>query len=145
MWPMMSYLWTFCSSWMGDYTCKVFPQFISPLQRRLLKVFFFLTKRLPNNITDDVINIFSVDNFIPRGPSKIFILIRRSILHMQLWCHNEGTYDVIKKSHIPHEEYLPCAKFQYFPWCGFRVRGSEFFSFSNMVAIPRDLWHHNYH
>ena len=46
---------------------------------------------------------FSVDHFIPRWPSKIFILIGCRVLHMQLWHHNEGTYDVIKKnlSHSP--------------------------------------------
>ena len=42
---------------------------------------------------------FSVDHFIPGWPS-IFILIRCRVLHMQLWHHNEGTYDVIKKSHL---------------------------------------------
>ena len=42
----------------------------------------------------------SVDHFIPRKLSNIFTLIRCSILLMQLWRHNEGTYDIIKASHL---------------------------------------------
>ena len=44
-------------------------------------------------------------------------------------------YDVITKAPltsskitlIPHEEYLPCAKFKIFPWCGFRDRCPNYF------------------
>ena len=66
---------------------------------------------------------FSVDQFIPR-------------------CHNEGTSDIIKKKIIliPHEEDLPCAKFQFLKWSGFRDRGPKFFLFSNMAATPHNLW-----
>ena len=32
---------------------------------------------------------------------------------MELWCHNEGTDVIKKKSLIPHEEYLLHAKFQF--------------------------------
>ena len=59
---------------------------------------FFLTIWLPNHATDDVIIFFSVDHFIPRWSSKIFILLRCSVLHMQLWHHHEGTDDLIKKT-----------------------------------------------
>ena len=69
---------------------------------------------------------FSVDHFIPWWPSKIFILIGCSVLHMQLWHHNKGTYDVIKITLIPHEEYLLCAKFQFFPLCRFREKVHSF-------------------
>ena len=89
----------------------------------------------------------SVDHFIPRWPSKIFILIRRSVLHVQLWHYNEGTYDVIKNkiTLILHEEYLPCAKFQFISLVRFqRHRGPNFFRFSNMAATTRDLWRHNF-
>ena len=64
---------------------------------------------------------------------------------MQLWRHNEGTYDVMKITLIPYEESLLCDKFQFFRWCGFRDRVPKFFRFSNMVATPRDLLRHNYH
>jgi len=66
-------------------------------------------------MTDNVTKKVCVDHFIQRWPSKFFILIGCSILHMQLWCHNKGTYDVIL---IPHE-YLRGVKFQFCPWCGF--------------------------
>ena len=82
-----------------------------------------------------------------RDDPQIFIPIRCSVLHMQLWCHTEGTKDVMKKkiTLIPHEEYLPCAKFQFFSFVRFqRYRGPKFFSFSNMAATPCDLWRHNY-
>ena len=36
-----------------------------------------------------------------RWPSKISILIGCGVLHMQLWHHNEGTYDIIKITHSP--------------------------------------------
>ena len=74
--------------------------------------------------------------------SKIFILIRCDITHMQLWRHNEGTYD--KKFNLILNEYLQCAKFQFFPWCGVRDRGLKFFHFPNIAATPRDVWRHNY-
>ena len=74
--------------------------------------------------------IFSVDHFIPRWPSKSFILIGSGVLHMQLWHHNEGTYDIKKpKPLIRHEEYLLCAKFQFFPWCSFRDTEVKIFLF----------------
>ena len=81
-------------------------------------------------------NFFSVDHFIPKWPSKIFRLIGCGVLHMQLWRHNEGTYDVIKIL-IPHEEYLLRAKFQFSPWCGFRDTEVQGFS-----VVPIWLPHH---
>ena len=51
--------------------------------------------------------------------------------------HNEGTYDVIKSTLIPHEEYLRGSKFQFFPRCGFR--DTEVQSFS---VFPIWLPHH---
>jgi len=87
-------------------------------------------------MTDDIIKKNSVKHFMPRWPSKIFILSRCSVLHLQFWRHNEGTYDVIK-NHIPHEEYLPCAKFQFFLWCGFRDTEVQRFS-----IFPTWLPHH---
>ena len=61
-----------------------------------------------------------------------FTLIGCSILHIQLCHHNEGTYDIIKKKIrlIAHAEYLPCAKFQFFPWYSFgdaEVQSVSFF------------------
>ena len=101
---------------------------------------------LPNHLTDDISKKIFVDHFIPRWPSKFFILIRYNVLHMQLWHHSKGTYDIIKKSLISHEEYLLCAKFQFLSLVRFqRYRCPKFFSFSNMAATPRDLWCHNYH
>ena len=130
---MTSCVWTFCSSWLGGHTCKVSTRSVQPLQkRRFLKVFLnFKTMWLPNHVTDDIIKfffLFSVDHFIPRWPSKIFMLIRCSVLHVQLWGHNEGTHDVLKITLIPHEEYLPFARFQSFPCCGFRDTEDESFS-----------------
>ena len=95
----MSNVWTFCSSWIGRHMCKVLPLSVEPLlRRRFLKV-FFITIWLPNHVTDGIIKFFPVDHFIPRLPSKIFILIRCSVLHIQLWRHNEGTYDIIITKH----------------------------------------------
>ena len=88
---------------------------------------------------------FSVDHFIPRWPSKIFILIRCSILRMQLWCHNKGTYDVIKKNHTYSPWVLAVCQVSIFSLVQFqRYRGPKFFHFSNMAATPRELWRHNY-
>ena len=59
-----SYLWTFCSSWIGSHTYKVSPRSVQPLQRRrFLKVFFF------NNMAAKSHDrwhheFFSVDHFI---------------------------------------------------------------------------------
>ena len=75
--------------------------------------------------------------FYPEMPVKIFILIGCSVLHMQSRCHNEGNYDVIKITLIPHEEYLLCAKFQFFPFCGFRETEGQSFS-----VFPIWLPHH---
>ena len=84
---------------------------------------------VPNHMTDDAINFFSVDQFIPKWPSNFFIQISCSVLHMQLRRHNEGSYGVIKKKStlIPHEKYLPCVQFEFFPWCGFRYRNPKLF------------------
>ena len=78
-----------------------------------------------------------VNHFIPRWPAKFFILIGCGVLHINLWRHNEDSYDVIKITLIPQEEYLLCAKFKFFPWCGFRV--TEVQSFSD---FPIWLPHH---
>ena len=59
--------------------------------------------------------------------AKIFILIGCGVLHMQLWRHNKGTYDILK-IHTPHEEYLLCAKYQFFPWYSFRYTEVQSFS-----------------
>ena len=106
---MTSHVWSFCSSWIGSHTRKVSPQSVQPLQRRrFLKVFKKNSKTiwLPNHVTDDIINSFSVAYFIPRWSSKFFILIRCSVLHMQLWCHNEGTYDIIQNH--THSSWSTC-------------------------------------
>ena len=48
-------------------------------------------------------------------------------------------YDVIKKKStlIPNEEYVLCAKFKFFPWCGFRNTEVHIFS-----VFPTWLPHH---
>ena len=88
-----------------------------------------------------VVVVVVVAEFILRWPWKFFILIGSSILRMQLWRHNEGTYDVIKKkvALIPREEYLLCAKFQIFPWCGFRDRGPKFFFCFFPIWLPHHI------
>ena len=46
---------------------------------------------------------------------KIFIMIRCDVLHMQLWRHNEGTSDVIKKSHsFPMRSTCDVPSFNFF-------------------------------
>ena len=52
---------------------------------------------------------FSVNQFIPWWPSKMFRLIRCSILHMQLWRHNKGIYDIKTSHQFPMRStyYLP--------------------------------------
>ena len=84
---------------------------------------------------------FSVDQFIPRWPTKIFMLIGCRVLRKQLWCYNEGTCDIIKRiTLIPHGEYLTCAKFQFFPWSGFGDTEVQNFSFFPTSATPSDQW-----
>ena len=144
MWPMMSYVWSFCSSWIGGHTCKVSPQSIQLFQRRFLKVFMLKTIWLPNYVTDDVINFFSVHHFILRWPSKMFILIRCGILPMQLWLHNEGTND-ISKNHTYSPWVLATYNVSIFFFVWFqRYRGTKFFRFSNMAATPCDQQRYNY-
>ena len=107
------------------------------------RVVFFKTIWLPNHVTDDAIKKFSVDHFIPRWPSKIVTLIGCGVIHMKLWRHNEGTYDVIKIKLILHEEYLLCAKFQFFPWCGFI--DTEIQSFSVLFTYIIIVFHYHYY
>ena len=100
---------TFWSSWIGGHACKISPRSVPPFQRR-----FFLKKNNGCWATWPMTSsFFCINQFIPRWPSKIFILIGYSVLHMQLWCHTEGTDDIIK-SLIPHVEYLTRATFQFF-------------------------------
>ena len=80
---------------------------------------------------------FFVAHFIPIWPSKIFILIGCGILHMQLWCHNEGPDDVIKKPLIPHEEYLPCAKFQFFLGAVSEIQRYSVYEYLFPVIFPK--------
>ena len=102
----------------------------------LLKAFMWNIIWLPNHVTNDVINFFSSIQFSPGWPSKIFILIRCSVPHMQLWHHNEGTDDVIKKNItlIPQEGYLLSAKFIFVSWCGFVDRGPKFSVFPTWLV-----------
>ena len=75
----------------------------------------------------------SVDYFIPRWPSKSFILIRYDVLHLQLWRHNEGTFDIIKKSHLfPIRSTCRVPTFNFF-----RYRGPKFFRFP--IWLPRHV------
>ena len=54
---------------------------------------------------------------------------------MQLWCHNEGTDVIKKKSLIPHEEYLLRAKFHFFFLGGVsEIEVQSLSVFSNMAA-----------
>ena len=144
MWPMTSTKGTFCSSWIGIHTCEVSPRSVQPLQFFqtiiFLKVFF-------NNMAAESHDrshhqcSFSMNHFIPRWPSKCFILIRCSILHMQLWHHNEGTYVVIKNQLI-HTCRVP--SFNISLSVVSEIQRSKFSRFSNMADIPCDLWHHDY-
>ena len=148
MWPMTSYVWTFCFSWTGGHTCKVSPRSVELFQRRS---FFWRLKKtktiwLPNHVTDDVMIFFLMDHFIPRWPSKIFILIGCGLPHMQLWRHNEGTYDAIKNETYSPWRVLAMCQVSIFSLVGFqRYRGPKVLRFSNMAAIPHDLWCHYYH
>ena len=146
MWPMMSYVRTFCSSRICGHTCKVSPRSVQPLQRKIFLKFFFFKTWLLNHMTDDVIIFFSVDHFIPKWHSKNFILIRCGVLHKQLWHHNEGTYDIIKKITYSPWGVLAMCQVSNFSLVRFqRYRGPKFFRFSNMAATPHDIWCHNYH
>ena len=50
---------------------------------------------------------FSVEHFILRWPSKMFILIRCGVLHMHLWHHYEGTYDIKNSLGVSRRFNLP--------------------------------------
>ena len=85
----ISILWVLSSTTME----KALNSDASFQKRRFLKVKKIKTAIwLPNHVTNDVMKFFSVDHFIPRWPSKMFILIGCGVLHMQLWSHK-------KKSH----------------------------------------------
>ena len=103
------------------------------------KTWKFCVDKQTNKQDEDVVQSTILAKSIKKNlTSKNFILIRWSVLHMQIWRHNEGTYDVIKKINlISHEEYLLCAKFQFFPWCS--VRDIEVQSF---YIFPTWLSHH---
>ena len=91
---------TFYSPSIGSYTCKVFPQSVQSFQSRFVKVFFF-QKKSCQTTWPMASSIFSVDQFIPWWPSKIFILIACRVLCIQMWCLSKGTDDIIKKkSHL---------------------------------------------
>ena len=93
----MSYVCPFCSSWIGGHMDEVLPRSIQPFQRRFFEGLKNKTNQYGCQITWLMMSSKTfVDHFIPRLPSNIFILIGCSVLHMQLWCHNKGTYDVIK-------------------------------------------------
>ena len=79
--------------------CKVSSQSVQPFQRRFLKVLCFLNNMAAESRDQWRHQQMIVNHFNPRWPSIIFLLIGCSVPHMQLWCHNEGTYDVTK---IPH-------------------------------------------
>ena len=142
---MTSHVWTFCFSWRGSHTCKFSPRSVQPLQRKgFLKVKNKQTCLL-NNVTDDVIKFYSCGPIYPKMTQNIFVFIGCGIIHMQLWCHNEGTYDVIINN--THSAWGVLAMFQVliFSLVRFqRCRGPIFFRFSNMAATPRDIWHHYY-
>ena len=136
MWPMTSYVWNFCSSWIGGHTCKVSPRSVQPLQRRrflkvkknngcqimwpMMSLIFFLW------------TILSLDD-----PQKFSYW---SDVAFYIW-----NYDVVTRAPmtsekiklIPHEEYLLCAKFQFFLWYGFRDIEVQSFS-----VFPLWLPHH---
>ena len=80
---------------------------------------------------------FSVDHFIPRWPSKNFILIRCSVLHMQLSRHNEGIYDIIKSRSYSPLPGLAMCQIVIFSLVRFqRYRGPKF------SVFPTWLPHH---
>ena len=131
MWPMTSFAWTFRSSWIGGHTREVSPRSVQPFQRRFLKVLvcFFL-----NNMTVESGDcwrhlMFILQTILSRGDPQKF----SNWSDVAFYTCN---YDVIKITLIPHE-YLPWAKFQFFPLYGFR--GTEVQSFS---VFPIWLPHH---
>ena len=127
---MTSYVWIFCSSWTSDHLCKVSPQSIEPLQRKR-----FLKVKKTNNMAAESHDrwrhhfFFSVDHFIPKWPSKCFKLIGCGILHMQLWCHNEGTYDIIQNH--THSSWSTCymPSFNFFLVAVSEIQRSKVFCF----------------
>ena len=141
MWPMMSYVWTFCSSWIGGHICNVSPQSVQPFQR-FLKVkknqkqySCWITWWMTSSV------LFLWTNLSQDDPQKFSF---RSDV-MPYICKYEVTTKAPMTSFkkitlISHEAYLLCAKIQFFPWYGFRDRDPKFFCFSNMAATPRDRW-----
>ena len=107
---------------LGEHLCEVSPWSVQPFWRRR-----FLD--------------FSGKSNMAAKP-----LIGCSVICLQLWRHNEGTCDIKEITVVPHEKYLPCAKFQFFSLCSFRNTGGlNIFLFSNMASTPRDLWRHHCH
>ena len=89
-------------------------------------------------MTDDIMNFFSVDHYIPRCPSKIFMLIGCGVLHMQLWHHNEGTYDVIKKK----SDSFPLRSTCYMPSLNFFLGVASEREVRRFSILPIWLPHH---
>ena len=77
---------------------------------------------------------------------EFFILRECSVLRIQLWRHNESTYDVIKKTRLIPRGVVAVWQLSIFSLVRFqKYRDPKFFHFSNMTATPRELWRHNYH
>ena len=90
--------------------CKISPRSDQPFQRRFFEGFYYFLKPYGCRVTWPMTSSnFFVDHFIPRWLSIFFILIGCSIIHMQLWYHNKGSYDVIKKiTYSPWEVLCRC-------------------------------------
>ena len=133
---MTSYLRTFSSSWVGGHTCKVFTSICSAIPEknfeglRKKKIYIYIYGCQIVWPMTSFFFLFSVDEFILVWPSKMFILIGYSVLHMQLWCYNEDTSDVILKNRT----YYPCGvlaicQVSIFPLVGFQRSRPKVFLF----------------
>jgi len=129
MWPMASYVWAFCSSWIGGYTCKVSPQSVQPLQR-----FLKVKNKTKHDMAAESRDRWSHQFFLlwtiltQDDPQKVSYWsdVAFSIYNMSYKIKKYIYIYCISITLIPHELYLPCAKFQFFSLMRFqRCRGPK--------------------
>ena len=138
MWPMMSSVWTFCSSWIGGQTCKLHLHLFSHFRED-----FWSLKKNQKIIMVAKSPLWWRHHFFFLST----ILSQLDPQFFSYWSHVAlyvCNYDVIKYRlfTMRSPSYVP--GFNFSPRCGFRDRGPKFFRFSSMAATPHDLWRHNY-
>ena len=103
------------------------------------------TIRLPNHVTDDVINFYANYNLAQVDPQNFSYRLDKAF--------DTCNYDVITKPHdiIKKSHLFPMGSTSHVPSLNFfnravlEIQSPKFFFFSNIADTPRDIWRHCYH